>query len=467
MGWKLVSTYFLLSLILLALILNSVFNSYLSHHITLKTDEKIQKSQIISNIIKYKYYVLKRIDSKIDNYGFISDVKFSDEHRVLIVDTDNKVVIDSFNILFNHKVKSEDINPLKKTFVAKSKVYKHKDERFLYTYTPIVRDNIYLGTVLVISKINYIYKAAYGIVFQMVNIALLFTLIYGIILFLYFSKVFSPIDKLKDGVLKMAKGDYSYKIKPIGLKEFKKIAFSFNEMSNRLNEVEKKQNTFVSNVSHELKTPISSIKIMSDNILTSYKDMNEDILKEFLSDISHETDRLHEIIDDLLYLASIEKNQVSISIENRPFIKAIERAVQTILPIAAERNIKISYDESVKIFVDFDYKKIIQVLINLLSNAIKYNKIGGEVEILQIDSKKDIQIHVKDTGIGIPKEEIPYIFNRFYRVSSSRTRQTGGTGLGTSIVKNIVELHRGTVEVKSKVDKGTTIIITLPKKFEV
>ncbi|RDU36225.1 PAS domain-containing sensor histidine kinase [Neobacillus piezotolerans] len=244
---------------------------------------------------------------------------------------------------------------------------------------------------------------------------------------------------------------------------WKGVLLVFHDIT-ELKKLEQMRKDFVANVSHELKTPVTSIKGFAETLIDGAM-RDEKALQEFLSIILKESDRLQRLIQDLLELSKLEQHNFVLDIS--PF--SLDPIVKEILAIlegrAFQKNISlVVHPFPVKTEMEGDPFRIRQVLINLLSNAINYTPSGGKVELSVQEAGSDIVISVKDTGIGIEEDEVPRIFERFYRVDRARSRNSGGTGLGLAIVKHIVEAHRGKITVKSRPGKGSEFILEFPKR---
>jgi two-component system, OmpR family, phosphate regulon sensor histidine kinase PhoR len=245
--------------------------------------------------------------------------------------------------------------------------------------------------------------------------------------------------------------------------EWKGIVVVFHDIT-ELKNLEQMRKDFVANVSHELKTPITSIKGFSETLLDgAMKD--EDALKSFLEIILTESDRLQSLIQDLLELSKIEKHGFELSLEKQE----VSELVGDVLPIlkdrAEKKDITIHTQFESRGEAEIDPYRLKQVFINLISNAIVYTPQGGDVTISITEDSENVHVSIKDNGIGISGEELPRIFERFYRVDKARSRNSGGTGLGLAIVKHIIEAHEGKIEVESEVNMGTTFTVCLHKKF--
>src|SRR5699024_1667231 len=219
---------------------------------------------------------------------------------------------------------------------------------------------------------------------------------------------------------------------------------------------------FVANVSHELKTPVTSIRGFSETLLDGAQE-DPEIREQFLQIIFKESKRIQLLIEDLLILSKIEKDEPHINI-NEIYIDDV---FAELLPVFTQRakkeNITLEIDIKEHISLQADEDKVKQILLNVFMNAINYTPEDGTVSIMMKEVDEDVLIKISDTGIGIEKEALPRIFERFYRVDKDRSRGSGGTGLGLAIVKHIVEAHRGKIEVESELGKGTTFSIYLPK----
>ncbi|GIN56784.1 two-component system histidine kinase PnpS [Lederbergia ruris] len=230
--------------------------------------------------------------------------------------------------------------------------------------------------------------------------------------------------------------------------------------------LEKMRTDFVANVSHELKTPITSVKGFAETLLDGAMH-DEDVCREFLSIIYRESERLHRLISELLYLSRIEQHHIPLKLEQMNMTEAVLNMANTIQKEAKKKKLTLILPEQMNdIWIEGEKDRIHQIVLNLLSNAIAYTSEGGKIIVKLWEEADQVKLSISDTGIGIPSTELPRIFERFYRVEKARSRRSGGTGLGLAIVKHLTESHNGKIEVKSEEGKGTTFIITLPKKQE-
>jgi len=397
------------------------------------------------------------------------------------------------------------------------KIYLADKASFIGTYAsdyfPFIKDkksNIYLDrrknigiTVrsLKIAKQEWLFMLGFSlkeiasikqkVLASTIIISLIVILISGCVVYLIIKRFTAPIGEIIKGMGIMGRGGLTYKIKVASKDELGDIAEAFNKMTddlgktttsianlnkeiaerkrleNELKEYVKKveeanqnKTQFVSDVSHELRTPMSSIKGFTSTI-RSDKDMEPATREEFLRIVEEETDRLSRIIDDLLDLSRIESGRIKLKKENVRLTDLIKKNVEMIKEQAMEKHLELKAElpeEIPCVFADQD--KMSQVIINLLSNAVKYTK-EGEVLISARKDDGQVQVEVKDTGIGIAKEDLSKIFEKFQRIETPGI-EVKGTGLGLSIVKALVEIHGGEVYVKSELGKGSRFGFRLP-----
>ncbi len=228
-----------------------------------------------------------------------------------------------------------------------------------------------------------------------------------------------------------------------------------------IRQLEQLRTEFVGNVSHELKTPLTAIRGFTETLLT--EEVDQETARHFLEVISTESQRLSRLINDLLDLSQLESAQTQLTVSLVSLPKIAEGVVELLKDQLQQKNLQITLDFPAEFpLVHGDKDMLAQVFLNLLENAIKYTPTRGQIKIMGTFTADQIQIAVSDTGMGIQKQDLPRIFERFYRVDKARSRQQGGTGLGLAIVKHIIERHSGTVSVQSLPDQGTTFLITLP-----
>ena len=273
------------------------------------------------------------------------------------------------------------------------------------------------------------------------------------------------ITELVRAVRIVTDGDYQFRLNTRGNDELTELGQEFNSMTERLQNTEELRRRFVSDASHELKTPLASIRLLADSI-TQNDNMDTDTLNEFVSDIGNEAERLQRTTDKLLNLARIDDDDRQI-LDHRcvDMKKVVENTLRLLSPLAESRDITLKHRLEEECYIFGSEDDIYQVIFNLAENGIKYNLPNGEVRMLLYKSKSEVTLIVDDTGIGIPSEDAPHIFSRFYRVDKARSRDAGGSGLGLSIVRDVVRLHSGTVTAEPRKPGGTRFTVIFPRYF--
>jgi signal transduction histidine kinase len=244
-----------------------------------------------------------------------------------------------------------------------------------------------------------------------------------------------------------------------GNDELTALSDEFNDLISRLQRSERKRSQFVSDASHELKTPLASIKLLSDSILQNQ--MDPDTVKEFVGDIGNEADRLNRMSQKLLNLAKTE-DQTNIDCEIIYILPTVEKVCRMLETFATKQNVSVSIINKQDVTILMQEDDLYQIIFNLVENGIKYNRTGGKLTVTLFRENDFAHITVTDTGMGIPQDSLEHIFERFYRVDKARSRSTGGSGLGLSIVKNMVERNNGTIDVQSTMGIGTAFHLTFP-----
>ena len=342
-------------------------------------------------------------------------------------------------------------------------------------YTIIERDNQALhvamtvndtasgrvGAVVLIASVSDIFDSVTAIQ----NMLFLYSVAVGMLIIVLVgvasNRLIHPLRRIMRVVQRMSTGQLSLRIPVTGKDEHAIMSKAFNEMADKLEREEKTREEFVSNVSHELKTPLSAIKVLADSI--SHQDMvPEEYYREFLLDISSEVDRMTNIVNDLLALVKVDQREQVPNFISTNINKMVEQILKRLLPLAEQKKVVLLYEEVRKVRADCDEIKMAIAISNIVENGIKYTPRGGTVKVV-IDSDYHFAfITVQDTGIGIPDDEQDRIFNRFYRVDKTRGRDTGGTGLGLAISRSTVLLHNGSIRVDSKPDEGSVFIVRIP-----
>ena len=325
--------------------------------------------------------------------------------------------------------------------------------------TPIVSYRTTLGCVYMME-----YDTDQGSLIQSLQHTVLrITLILEIVVILFsflFSKAYSyRLRKIMNSMRIIQQGDYTHKLKLGGHDELSFLGDEFNDLTERLQTSEQKRSRFVSDASHELKTPLASIKLLTDSILQN--DMDMETVREFVGDIGNEADRLTRTTGKLLSLTKVD-GQLTEDCEIINMAPTVERVVRMLSGIAQQNHITIESDLSEDSPVLILEDDLYQIAFNLIENGIKYNISGGKLAVKLMRQNDNAILQVSDTGMGIPEDALSHIFERFYRVDKARSRATGGSGLGLAIVRAIVQRNRGEITVATEVGKGTVFTVSFP-----
>jgi signal transduction histidine kinase len=337
--------------------------------------------------------------------------------------------------------------------------------RLISVAVPVEIGGEIVGGVYLAESINSIDEIVSSTRTSLIVFSLLIIILIGMLSLGMSYIITSPMEEFKTVAKEISKGNFSKRINVKGHNEIAQMGETLNYMSDELGLLEEKRRKFVSDASHELKTPMAGIKLICDS-LVSADNLEPAVVKEFLSDMSDEVDRLTRIVERLLVLTKLDAGGSSLKVEETDIKVLINQVVKKLTPIATAKDIVMYtnyHDTEFKpILLDFD--KMYEAIYNISDNAIKYSPEGGFVHIDVTSDDNYLTIKIEDNGPGIPEGERDRIFERFYRLDDSRARDTGGTGLGLAITKEAVLMHNGTIEVDNVSEVGSVFTIRLPYK---
>lgn len=408
----------------------------------------IQKSNYLTDFTKQKQF-----------WNELEEKSNEENCRIIVVDKNAYVVADTNQIAVGKiYVTPEILTALEGTDGAVLK----NDTDVIYASAYIENEKSEkIGAVLVVASFSEITDFLSEINSKWFLITLLIT-IFVILLSIALAKfMIDPLNKILDTVKMISEGHLNQRIEIKGKNEYAQISDAINNMTASLEQVDQSRQEFVSNVSHELKTPLSSIKVLSDSLLLQ-NDVPNEMYREFMQDINSEVDRMTNIINDLLSLVRLDNGAAKLNIETFSVNEFLRAIIKQLTPLANKKNITINYEANQDVLLDADEVKLNLAISNLVENGIKYTPEDGSVKISLESDNQYCFITVQDTGIGISEEEQSKIFERFYRVDNSRDRETGGTGLGLAITHSTIMLHSGSVKIISGKGKGATFIVKIP-----
>ena len=286
-----------------------------------------------------------------------------------------------------------------------------------------------------------------------------------LLMFAFARALTQRITELVRAIRVVRDGAYDFRLKTRGHDEITELGEAFNSMTAQLQETEELRRRFVSDASHELKTPLASIRLLSDSIAQS-GNMDMETMREFVTDIGSEAERLQRTTEKLLRLTRLDAAPRETPKDRVDVARVAEDTLRLLLPLAEERSVKLCPELQEGCCILGSGDDLYQIIFNLVENGIKYNVPGGQVRLIVRREWEEIAILVEDTGIGIPEEDLPHIFSRFYRVDKARSREAGGSGLGLSIVRDAVALYGGTIRVERRKEGGTRFTVRFPRAGE-
>ncbi|RKM62256.1 sensor histidine kinase [Butyrivibrio sp. CB08] len=465
---------FLTGLISCLVMHSVILDSYENRAVNVKSTEAQTQLRILANHLIVSNY-LQDTSSEVINAELDMLANLYDG-RVIVINDDLKVVKDTYNISQGKTIISEEVVNCLKTG-SKGTVSKYDQANgYIEIVTPIIESEVIeeedvsvsgkvsevvrgvlltsVSTETIAVTLDILSRRAQILEILIILIILLFAAWVSIMLLRPFDRITTAINDVKAG----------YTDEPIvgpNYLETEQIINAFNALLRRMKVLDDSRQEFVSNVSHELKTPITSMKVLADSLLAQ-EDVPNEVYREFMTDIGAEIDREDKIINDLLALVKMDKKAAGLTITSVDVVNLTEVVLKRMRPIARKHNIELTLESKRAITAEIDEVKISLVIMNLVENAIKYNKDEGWVRVELDADHQYFYVKVIDSGYGIPEDSLEQIYERFYRVDKSRSREIGGTGLGLAIARNAVLMHRGTIDVKSVVDEGTTFTVKLP-----
>lgn len=425
-----------------------------------------KKSDVLTQANVLSGYVSQYQSLSADTISYLlTQQHISTSSRVIMVDADAVITYDSikegslvgktmFKQIVLTALSGSDITVSEETIDG---------EMVVSAAVPITVDKTITGVILMQSSAESIGEYTSQMTRSILTLAIIVALVVALLAFLFSGIITKPIRNLTRSVVSMSEQDSEEKLDIVNGGEIGELVDSFNKLIDKIEMQEQKRQEFVSNASHELKTPLSSIKLIADSLIQT-PDAPREMEVEFLNDMNVQVDRLARIIDKLLALTKMDDSgavsRMEFSVMDISDLTA--RVVKALKPLADSKNIELEYKSDIGIFSRIEKDRLWEAFYNILDNSIKYTKPGGKVQMIVEREDNCAVITISDTGIGIAEDEIYKIFDRFYRVDKARSRETGGTGLGLSIALTAVELHGGNIHVESVEGIGSRFKITIP-----
>ena len=423
--------------------------------------------QILSNKMSRSGYLT---NSALDNAAIDTELSLLSDifsGRILIVNSGFKIVEDTFAISDGKTLISDEVircfqgentsryDSLKHYFVLAIPIPEFEQE------TGTITTGKTAGVMIVTASTESMYSLEESLKDKASLYEMMIFVIVLIVTILSVHLIMKPFGTLIASIRRAGDGNLDEDVNEEAYRETKQISGTINKTLEKLKAVDQSRQEFVSNVSHELKTPITSIRVLADSLM-GMEDAPKELYPEFMHDISDEIDRESKIIDDLLTLVRMDKASSELSCTQVQINGLIEMVLKRLRPIARKRNIELIFESKRDVTADIDEVKFSLAINNLVENAVKYNKEDGWVRVTLDADHKFFYLKVADSGIGIPAEFKERVFERFYRVDKARSRETGGTGLGLAITRSVVLMHHGAIRVDSVEGEGSTFMVRIP-----
>lgn len=448
-----------------------MLNVITTNYVEQKSEKLQNQNTILKNCIISESY-MDTLDSAIVK-AEANRISSGYDGRIEIINADFVVVSDTY---VTDEGKTNISEMVIRSMAGENLSYYNDEEEYLEFANPIIVTDIYasqtdesngskvIGTVYVrysTSDVTQFANSFGNYVIAIDIIAFALAMLVAFFASIHFSK---PFIEAADVLEKVSAGDIETDISIKGYTEITQIGDAIKHLLDRIKKQEDSRQEFVSNVSHELKTPITSMKVLADSLI-GQQNVPEELYQEFLIDIGKEIDRENDIITDLLALVKMDKDRTELNIGSYNINEIVELTLKRLRPIAATKNIEVVFESFRPVIADVDDVKITIVFSNLVENAIKYNVNDGWVRVSLNADHQYLYFTVADSGIGIAEEDKDKVFERFFRVDKARSRETGGTGLGLAITRRIILMHKGSVKVHSKEGEGTTFTVRIPLKY--
>lgn len=451
----------------------AILQSYEDRSVSVRIADVQNQFKILANhLIIYGYLhdtSSEVVNSELDQLSNLYD------GRVLIIDKNFKVIKDTYGISEGKTVISEEVI---KCFKGTSTTNYDRKNGYIEITTPIVdtvvstgaatpkpedagEANLAEGVILSSVSTNTI-MTTLDILNRRALIVELIALVFIVAIALAMAKLLTaPFERVTQAINDVKAGFTDEQISVNDYLETEHIVDAFNQLLGRMKVLDDSRQEFVSNVSHELKTPLTSMKVLADSLLMQ-KEVPAELYKEFMTDIANEIERENKIINDLLSLVKMDKKAADINIASVDVNELLELILKRLRPIARKKEIEIIFESIRPVTAEVDEVKLTLALSNLVENAIKYNNPSGWVKVTLDADHQFFSVEVADSGIGIPEEAQEHIYERFYRVDKSHSREIGGTGLGLAITRSVILMHRGSIKVMSEEGKGTVFTVKIP-----
>ena len=436
---------------------NVVSRSYKNRAVSLRESSVKNQCDILRANLDSEDY-LNNLDSKVVNseLALLSNVY---NGRIAIIDEDFKVVTDTYDIDIGKTSVSKEVINCFESGKGTSQ-YDDRNDYIIMTFPIEVKGQV-KGVMLISVSTNEIAQNARLLENRGLTVTVIASLVMLILGYILAGILVRPFMRVTHAIEDVTDGYQDEAISVPDYTETIQITTAFNQMLSRVRAMDSSRQDFVSNVSHELKTPLTSMKVLADS-LNGQDNVPVELYKEFMQDITQEIDRMNLMIQDLLTMVRLDKKAAVLNIEKTDVAWIIEAILKRLKPIADKRNISLTFEKVVPVVAEVDASKLELALSNLIENAVKYNVVDGWVRVNLDADRKYFYVVISDSGVGIPEEEQEHIYERFYRGDKSHSTEIEGTGLGLAITKSVIVLLRGVIKVNSRPGEGSTFQVRIP-----
>ena len=444
----------------MTLIAVSLLGSYRSMAVSSRSTEIQNQCRILANQL-LNYHYLEDPSSELIN-GELTQLASMYDGRILIIDQDFRAMQDTYELSEGKYVASEEVI---RCFQGQTS-NKVTAQGFIEIAIPVKESEAETAQGVLLASISTdsirdgaetlkgnasVFFLAYGVLVTALAVLLSWLLV-------------RPVERIRQGLHEISSGHSTEDLAVKNYTETAQISEEFNKIVTQMRLLDESRQEFVSNVSHELKTPLTSMKVLADSLLMQGEAPVE-LYKEFMGDIAEEIERENKIITDLLSLVKMDKKAASLNIAPVDINDLLELILKRLRPIASGKNIEMVLESFRPVTAEVDEGRLTLAFTNLVENAIKYNKENGWVHVSLDADHKFFYVKIMDSGMGIPEESLDFIFERFYRVDKSHSSEIDGTGLGLAIAKSAVLVHKGAIKVSSQLGEGTTFSVRIPLNY--
>ncbi|MFI3174020.1 MAG: ATP-binding protein [Bacillota bacterium] len=457
--WILLSTYLAVALLPLWVVSGSILESIETYFIEERKAELLSQANMIAGQLASFHY-FDSAQSVYELEEIMYNLGQKENFRILIFDTSSKIIYDT---VYQDVGQTLLIPEVLEALGGKNIANKQESDMLYGAVAILGERDIPDGAVLIVENISDI-AMTIGVIQQNATNLTLSVVILILVGAFCLARIFTdPMKNVILAIQKMAEGHLDERVHIHGAfhNEIVDLGLACNHMAEQLEKVDQTRQQFVSNVSHELKTPLSSIKVLSESILLQ-EETEEAVYAEFFQDINSEVDRMSAIVNDLLNLVKLDQKEIPLQCKETDISVMMEGIIKRLQPLAERKEVLIEFTKEKEVSAFVDEMKLSLAIANIIDNAVKYTIEKGSISVMLDADHQNMFITVMDTGIGIPEDEVTHIFERFYRVDKTRDRETGGTGLGLSITYGTIMMHKGSIRVTSKEDEGTTMFVRIP-----